>query len=446
MKPQVKSLLSILFGVLITLCPAIYNHYVLLFTDSQIYITCGNELSFTEDRSFVYGWFVGFSSLHKSLWLTIIAQSLIFNWVCYSFVKQLAKHNTDYLYIPLIALLSIFSALAWDVSHILPDIFSAIAIMLLVILVRHKKPFKTEWYLLFVTYLLVLQMHFSFMLYNCLAMVILFLMKLINPQFDKNKYVLLCILLGVFINIGLFTLEKKVLGSDKFSKVSHVFLMGKLVENGVLKEYLDEVCVTKKYEICQYKDSLAPNNYSGNFIFHPSSAFQKTGAWNNPHIEYNVIIRDILFTPKYLVKYTKAIIAETIKLFNRNEIGSSIFAYPIGGWGPHPAVAKYYTNEMNQYKVSLQNTNTLYFPFGFMSGIYKVLLLLSVIGLMFYVRSNLISVCIAMVGIVSNALVTGGLVGLEDRYATRQNYLVILLLLIFVSNSALAFYKKKAKK
>ena len=109
-------------------------------------------------------------------------------------------------------------------------------------------------------------------------------------------------------------------------------------------------------------------------------------------------------------------------------------------------MAKYYTNEMNQYKVSLQNTNTLYFPFGFMSGIYKVLLLLSVIGLMFYVRSNLISVCIAMVGIVSNALVTGGLVGLEDRYATRQNYLVILLLLIFVSNSALAFYKKKAKK
>ena len=108
-------------------------------------------------------------------------------------------------------------------------------------------------------------------------------------------------------NIGLFSVEKKALGADGFSKVSHVFLIGKLVENGVLKSYLDAECANKNYEICKYKDSLAPENYSGNFLFHPNSAFQQTGAWSKPHDEYKHIISDILLTPKYAWVYLSLI-------------------------------------------------------------------------------------------------------------------------------------------
>ena len=328
MKPLYKSFLSVSLGIVITLWPAIYNHYVLVFTDSELYINCGNEFSFTEDRSFVYGWFVGITSLHISLWYTIITQAVLFNFTCYAFVKRNLKEYTDIMYVALVSFLSLFSSLAWDVCYIMPDVFSAISILLLAIIIQHKRLFTKSWFAWFALYLLSLQMHFSFMLFHCLAVGIILLINLIALKNIKSisMSLILALFIGVLANIGVFSLEKKALGAEGFSKVSHVFLMGKLVENGVLKSYLDAECKSKNYEICKYKDSLAPHNYSGNFLFHPSSAFQKTGAWSSPHDEYKSIIHDILFTPKYAWQYVKSIIIESTKSFNRNEIGNSIFS------------------------------------------------------------------------------------------------------------------------
>jgi len=447
MKPLYKSLLSVFLGIVITLWPAIYNHYVLVFTDSELYINCGNEFSFTEDRSFVYGWFVGITSLRISLWYTIIVQAILFNLTCYAFVKQNLKQYTDNMYVVLISLLSLFTALAWDVCYIMPDVFSAISILLLAIIIQHKRPFTKSWLAWLAFYLLSLQMHFSFMLFHCLAMCILLVFRLISFGFIKSISTTANIVLfiGVIGNIGLFSLEKKALGADGFSKVSHIFLMGKLVENGVLKSYLDAECTHKNYEICKYKDSLAIDNYSGNFLFHPSSAFQKTGAWSSPHNEYKTIIHDILFTPKYAWLYVKSIFIDATKSFSRNEIGSSIYAFPEGGWGPYNAIAKYYPNEMKHYNSSLQNKNAINLPFKGMSKVYVLLLFVAALGLIYFIRKYVTIIILLGVAIISNAIITGGLVGLEDRYSTRQNYLIILLFLVILRNSVLTFFENKKK-
>ncbi len=443
MKPLYKSLLSVVLGIVVTLWPELYNHYVLVFTDSELYINCGNEFSFTEDRSFVYGWFVGITSLHISLWFTIIAQAIIFNFTCYAFVKQNLKKYNNMMYMALVSFLSLFTALAWDVCYIMPDVFSAISILLLAIIIQHKRPFTKTWFAWLVFYLLSLQMHFSFMLFHCLTLGILLITSVSIKGISTTSTSILFI--GVLANIGIFSLEKKALGADGFSNVSHIFLMGKLVENGVLKSYLDTECANKNYEICKYKDSLAPENYSGNFLFHPNSAFQKTGAWSSPHDEYKSIIHDILFTPKYAWQYAKSIIIEATKSFLKNEIGNSIYAYPEGGWGPFPAISKYYPNDVKDYNASLQNKSALAFPFHGISKVYVLLLFVATLGLIYFIRKYFTIIILLGVAIISNAIITGGLVGLEDRYSTRQNYLIILLFLVILSNSVLTFFKNKKK-
>jgi hypothetical protein len=424
----------ILFGVFITLWPAFYNHYALFFTDSQLYINFGNQFSFTEDRSFVYGWFIGISSLHISLWFPIIIQSIIFNWVSFHFVKKLTPNSVIKFYIPIILFLSTFTSLAWDVSYLMPDVLSPISIMVLFLLLTHSKPYRFQWILLFLCYLLILQTHFAFMLFHCLALGIILLLQAIKLPFLKplSNKIIYVLTAAVFINIGLFTLEKKVLGANEFSGVSHVFLMGKLVENGVLQKYLNQECAIQNFEICAYKNNLAPQNYSGNFLFNAESAFQKTGGWANPHQEYKTIINNILTTPKYLWLYVKAIFKETFLLFGRNEIGSSIHAYPRDGWGPHPAVVKYYPNEIGVYDAAKQNAKTLNFPFKTISVIYVFLLIGSCGFCQFFLKKNHFVVFFVLLALVSNAVITGGLVGLEDRYCTRQNWLIILLALVFI--------------
>jgi len=175
-----------LIGVFITLWPAIYNHYALFFTDSQLYINCGNEFTFTEDRSFVYGWFIGITSLHTSLWFPIIVQAIIFNFVCFHFVQKLTPNLATKIYLPIILLLSVFTSLAWDVSYLMPDVFSPISIIVLYLLLSHVNLFGTQWILLLLAYLLVLQTHFAFMLFHCLALVIILLLQAIKFPFLKS--------------------------------------------------------------------------------------------------------------------------------------------------------------------------------------------------------------------------------------------------------------------
>lgn len=421
-------------GVFITLWPAFYNHYALFFTDSQIYINCGNEFGFTEDRSFVYGWFLGISSLFVSLWFPIILQSIIFNLVCFSFVQKLVPNYVLNIYLPIILILSAFTSLAWDVSYLMPDVFSPISIMVLYLLLTHSKPFGAKWILLVFAYLLVLQTHFAFMLFHCLALSIILSLKLVNKRFIHNLKFRATLVLTflVFINIGLFTLEKKALGANEFSGVSHIFLMGKMVENGVLEKYLNNECATEHFEICKYKNALAPKNYSGNFLFNDSSAFQKTGGWANPQNEYKTIIKNILTTPNYLWLYVKAVFKETFLLFGRNVIGSSIHAYPRDGWGPHPAVVKYYSNELKTYDNSKQNQNSLHFPFKTISVIYVYILIACFIFVLFYFITHPLVVFFVLLSLFCNALITGGLIGLEDRYCTRQNWLIVLLALVIL--------------
>lgn len=432
-----------LLGVIITLWPALYNHYALFFTDSQLYINCGNEFSFTEDRSFVYGWFIGITSLHISLWFPVIVQAIIFNVVCFNFIQKLVPNFATKIYLPIMLLLSVFTSLAWDVSYLMPDVFSPISIMVLYLLFTHSKPFGTQWILLVFAYLLVLQTHFAFMLFHCLVLVVILLLTAIKLPFLKafNKTVVYILTGAVFINIGLFTLEKKALGASEFSGVSHVFLMGKLVENGVLQKYLNQECAIQHFEICAYSNNLAPENYCGVFLFNSESAFQKTGGWGNAHAEYKTIIKNILFTPKYLWLYVKAIFKETVLSFNRNEIGSSIHAYPRDGWGPHPAVVKYYPNEIAIYDIAKQNAKTLHFPFKSISVVYIFFLIVSLIFALFNLNKHPFIVVFVLLNLISNALITGGLVGLEDRYCTRQNWLIILLALVFIAQF---FYKKQS--
>jgi hypothetical protein len=138
--------------------------------------------------------------------------------------------------------------------------------------------------------------------------------------------------------------------------------------------------------------------------------------------------------------YVKAVFKETFLLFGRNEIGSSIHAYPRDGWGPHPAVVKYYPNEIPDYDLAKQNAKTLHFPFNTITVAYVFLLIGSFIFTIFFIKKQPFIVFFILLTLFSNAVITGGLVGLEDRYCTRQNWIIVLLALIFIGKY---FYKKQ---
>ena len=73
-----------------------------------------------------------------------------------------------------------------------------------------------------------------------------------------------------------------VIGTNVYAKnrftlasASHIFLMGKLSENGVLKKYLDKYCTTEPNALCAYKDKLPEHGWD--FVWETDGAFANSG-------------------------------------------------------------------------------------------------------------------------------------------------------------------------
>ena len=74
--------------------------------------------------------------------------------------------------------------------------------------------------------------------------------------------------------------------SSAMSKSKHIFYMGRMVENGILKKYLDETCATKNYQLCAYKDSLPATADRFLWDFENSPVY-KLGGWKTTKKEFN---------------------------------------------------------------------------------------------------------------------------------------------------------------
>ena len=92
-------------------------------------------------------------------------------------------------------------------------------------------------------------------------------------------------------------------------KGSHVFFMGKLCENGILKTYLEDECASKPNPFCAFKDSLPEHTWD--FVWNSHGILEKTGGWHHSKELYNQIILGTLSKPKYIALHIQAAISAT---------------------------------------------------------------------------------------------------------------------------------------
>jgi len=86
-KPLLRtSILPLFLGAVIMLLLALYDNYPIVTSDSGTYISCAFNRQIPTDRPVFYSWFLRLSSLGHSLWLTVLAQSLILAYLLIRFV------------------------------------------------------------------------------------------------------------------------------------------------------------------------------------------------------------------------------------------------------------------------------------------------------------------------------------------------------------------------
>jgi hypothetical protein len=423
-KDNFRFLFCIVLGALALMTDAFINGFPIVYSDTSTYLASGFQLETPFDRPITYGLFLRVFSLNGlSTWLVVFAQATITSTLIFLTVKLLTG-NKRFLKIGLITsvFLALFTGLSWTVSQLMPDIFTPIALLCIVMIFSGE--FKRgKMVLLYVLFLLSVAMHISHILLYGLILIAAFIVKrfFFSDIFQTARNSQIAILLALTI-IAIVTMGSAI------SKSKHVFFMGAMVEHGILQQFLDDKCNTTDYKLCVYRNSLPEKAYQ--FVWDEDSPFYKIGGWKESKQEFNEIIFETLTTPKYIGLHIKESLKATFQQLVLFKIGDGNGSFP-EGTQLHSRIHKYFPNDLDQYANSRQNQSQLGFLDVF-NSLFSAVIILSLIILVFlqirfwnqFNGHFKLVLIVLLTGILLNAWDCGTFANAIDRLGCKMIWLI----------------------
>ncbi|MDP2174768.1 MAG: hypothetical protein Q8K70_02545 [Bacteroidota bacterium] len=225
------------------------------------------------------------------------------------------------------------------------------------------------------------------------------------------------------------------------NKMSHVFLMGKFSESGVLKTYLNENCNQTPYKICEFKDELP--NHAWDFVWSNDGPFSKTGGWSQNPKEYNSIIRATFTQPKYLMLHITESFKATFYQVRLPYIGDGLTNFDEKS-SVYEHINRNFPNSITQFESSKQNHSNL--DFRVFNEIYKfttpIIIILCLIILVLYKnKSQLIFYSIGIAFVLINAFTTASFANILSRLNSRVLWIIPFISLVIIID----FIRNKTK-
>lgn len=345
--PILKNAAAMLTGAALLLVPAFLNGYPLVNSDDGTYLASGFIPEMPGDRPMAYGLLLRIFSLNGlSLWITAAFQALVMAWLIARIARRTVNSGaiTSFL---LTAFLTLTSSLSWITSEIIPDMCTPTTLLAAWLLLNNEEPRKTRVWL-FILYLLVVATHISHvMIFGLLVGGFFLFRKWWMPVYAWLAAARTVLILGLLTMVAVLTMLKPI-GASR-----HVFTMAALLNGGILKPYLDEVCPGKGHALCKYKDNL--NIGPDQFLWDGSSPLQVEGGWKAVRPEYNRIIADVHSRPKYLWMRAKASARFTVKQAGTFTVGDGNWSFGEGSH-VHSAVKQYAPRDERAYLSAWQHT------------------------------------------------------------------------------------------
>ena len=425
---------------------AFYNRFPLLYPDSGNYLTNSISLTPSVDKVIGYSFFIRIVSWQATTWTIVLFQNLIISYLIFRFLGLFFSNKKLYIYhfISLMILL-FFSSLCWFSCQIMPDIFTPVLIILFIVFLNQKKLNHVDFaiYILLVFLCLITHMSNVFLLLMLLiSMFIVIVIKKPEPAvFIKIKIRSLILFITAVMSV-LFIMTYNYSHGRGFKTLgsSNILLTAKFNNTGLLKMYLDDICLSnEECVLCKYKDSLPAS--SDEFLWSNRSPLydyqeplEVNKPWMKANEKYAPVVKGIILTPKYYPKIFKDIIKYTGLQLVSFKIGTGKIPFGINS-APYYPIRDHFENELPSFFKSLQNTGELKFGiFEFLVSITFILSLIIIIIGVFLIKQNYLlrfASVVIMVSLLYNAFITSTLSVVEDRYQSRIIWLIPLLAIIY---------------
>jgi hypothetical protein len=440
---KVNPFLLILTVTFLLLAGAFINKFPLVYADTGAYINNGHVRETPSDRTITYSLFIRLTSLGHSLWYVVFFQSLILSYLLVRVFTFTTEKVSVYGSIIIIAFVCTVSGVIWYSGQLMPDVFTPVAILSLVLLLVGNFNILETIFIAGI-FVVAAASHSSNLLSTLLTFIIL-LITMLTSRAKKG----MVIPLRKWMMVGMLVIAPWLLlpslhlwfgGNFVVNRGTPVFLMGKLVENGIMKEYLYDHCETEQLKLCPYRDSL-PNSASF-FIWEPSSPLYKIGGWEANKEEFSRIEKETFTNPKYFLRNAEESVIHTMIQLFENRAGEGL-TKNLEQSNTYWKIKEWFPFEFEEYTDSLQNSNLLNFKNqNRLQTFFLIISVLIVAGFLFrkfpsaYNPRMRMLISGVVIFIFCNAFVTASLANALNRLQGRVSWLFIFVAcLVLIENA-----------
>ena len=374
------------------------------------------------DKPFVYGPLLAALHWRITLWLPLAAQTLLVSYILWLTLAVFARPRWPQ-HLALCALLAACTTAPWVTSTLMPDLFTPVAILSILILAAPRRCIpRAHRVAVGVVLAIAIAAHLSNLIVSAASIVtaaILFRTLPWRPILSLASAIA-------------FLLVSNAIGHGKFgiSPYGSVFALARLVGDGPARDYLDRVCPGAGYALCAWKGRLTAD--SDQFLWDPGGPF-----WTDDRPVGDFAAEAAQIVAATIASDPLRVLADAARnaarQLGRFQLGDTLVsAYldtavrpPIETWFP-PA-------ELRRYDASLQSRDRLTAsaaPSILITSVFSALAALICVFVL--LRSLAAPTTLAdltgliLIALAANALATGALSTVHDRYQSRAIWLLAL--------------------
>jgi hypothetical protein len=417
--------------VLLLLAPAIWNGYPLLQYDTGGYLARWYEGYLVPSRSTVFGLYLHFGQ-GSYFWINLATQALATLWILQLMLRVFGMRTPFYVAVISLALVAT-TGLPWLASMLLTDIFAGLAILALFLLVLHAdKISPAEKWLLFALTSFSAASHsatLGVLLGLCVAGLVL------RPWLAARIPLRGLARGGMTIVAGaimLLSANFGLSGQLAWTPGGAGVAFGRMMQDGIVAQYLRDHCPTMKLKLCPYRDQLPAT--ADDFLW-GHSMFNTLGRFNGLGDEMAFIALHSL--AEYPAWQAQAALVSTAQQLVHVASGEGTT-----GWVPHTyAIIERYlpaqshamrAARQQHWQIDFAAINRVHVPVALAS----MLALVAMVGRALWRRGlddvTMLAATVSL-ALLGNALICGVISGPHDRYGARLAWLATFVVLLAVA-------------
>ncbi len=428
--------LAILICVLCLMAPALWNGFPLMEWDTGGYLARWYDHTLVVNRAVPYGLVLNLGSA-LAFWPVLIVQSLLTIWVLALILRVHGFGNRPILVTATIALLSALTTLPWLTSILLTDIFCGLGVFAIyLLLLRGDRLRGWEKAGLFLLLAFSASTH-SATLGVCAGLLIV---GVAVSRFDRKRIPWPRLAGGgaaLVLSIALvFATNYLIAQRLAWTPGGFGIAFGRMLQDGLVKKYLDAHCPDPYLRLCRYKDQLPQD--ADQFFWHDPLFEQKLGGFDGlgPEMERIALGATVEYPLLQLRDSTIASARQLVAVKTGEGVENTLWhTYGVmrdrlPQWLPAMNAARQQQNP----SISFTAINMVHYPVALAAmAVLPIIFLLAWFELLPAPLVELTGT--AMLALLGNAVICGVISNPHDRYGARTVWIAAFVVLLALARA-----------